>query len=70
MLDGLSPMHLLLVLGVVLIVFGPGRMPEVGAALGKSLRELRSALRDQDRPAEPPVISTTDPKPPANPPVR
>jgi sec-independent protein translocase protein TatA len=52
-MDGLSPMHLALVLAVVLIVFGPGRMPEVGAALGRSLRELRTALRDQpDRPGE------------------
>jgi TatA/E family protein of Tat protein translocase len=39
-------MHLLLVLAAVLIVFGPGRMPEVGAALGKSLRELRAALHE------------------------
>ncbi len=35
--------ELLLVLLVVLVVFGPGKLPEVGAALGRSLREFREA---------------------------
>lgn len=39
----LQPTHLLLVLIVVLIVFGPGKLPDVGKALGKSIREFKSA---------------------------
>lgn len=39
-----QPSHLLLILVVVLIVFGPGKLPEVGKALGKGLRDMRSAF--------------------------
>lgn len=45
MFNGLfQPSHLLLILVVVLIVFGPGKLPEVGKALGKGLRDMRSAF--------------------------
>lgn len=40
---GLTPMHLLLILGIALLVIGPGKLPEVGSALGKSIREFRDA---------------------------
>lgn len=42
--------ELVLILVVVLIVFGVGRLPEVGGALGKSIREFRksSALDDEE----------------------
>lgn len=43
MLEGLSPLHLILILGIVLIIVGPRRLPELGSALGKSLREFREA---------------------------
>jgi sec-independent protein translocase protein TatA len=35
--------ELLLILALVLIVFGVGRLPEVGGALGKAIREFRQA---------------------------
>lgn len=40
---GLSPEHLLIVLVIALIVIGPGKLPEVGAAIGKSVREFQKA---------------------------
>ncbi len=43
---GLSPTHLILFLIVALIVVGPGKLPEVGAAIGKSLREFKRATGD------------------------
>lgn len=42
----LSPLHLILVLVIALIVVGPGKLPEVGAAVGKSIREFRKATSD------------------------
>jgi TatA/E family protein of Tat protein translocase len=45
-MEGLSPLHLILVLVIALLVLGPGKLPEVGAALGKSIREFRSAASD------------------------
>jgi sec-independent protein translocase protein TatA len=50
MLSGLeSPMHLLLVLIVAMLVFGPKRLPQIGRSLGSGIRELRNSLSaDQD----------------------
>ncbi|MHC1712146.1 MAG: twin-arginine translocase TatA/TatE family subunit [Solidesulfovibrio sp.] len=44
----LQPMHLLLILGVVLIVFGPGKLANVGRDLGKSIREFKTAMEPQN----------------------
>ena len=41
---GLSPAHLLIILVIALIVIGPGKLPEVGAAIGKSLKEFQKAV--------------------------
>ncbi|MGO0122531.1 twin-arginine translocase TatA/TatE family subunit [Desulfothermobacter acidiphilus] len=44
MLRGLfEPMHLLLILVVVLLIFGPSKLPEIGRAFGRTLKEFRSA---------------------------
>lgn len=37
--------ELVLILVVALVVFGPGKLPEVGAAMGKSIREFRRATQ-------------------------
>jgi len=39
-------MELILILIVALMVFGPRRLPEIGAALGKALREFREMSQD------------------------
>lgn len=41
---GLAELVVLLV--VILILFGPGKLPEVGKALGKAVGEFRRGLRD------------------------
>jgi sec-independent protein translocase protein TatA len=46
--DILQPSHLLFILVIALLVLGPKRLPEAGKALGKGLRDFRSALRDND----------------------
>ena len=45
-INGIGPMELIIVLVIALIVVGPGRLPDVGAALGKSIREFRKAATD------------------------
>jgi sec-independent protein translocase protein TatA len=37
---------LVIVLAIVLIVYGPGKLPEVGGAIGKAMREFRKASTD------------------------
>lgn len=41
---GLGAPELLLILVIALIVFGPGKLPTIGRALGKSLREFKEAV--------------------------
>jgi sec-independent protein translocase protein TatA len=53
MFEGLlQPAHLIIILVIVLIVFGPGKLPEIGSALGKSIREFRSSTRDDEKKVE------------------
>lgn len=50
MIEGLlQPMHLLVILIIVLIVFGPGKLPQIGSGLGKSIREFKNALSEDDK---------------------
>lgn len=42
-LPSIGPWELILILIIALVIFGPGKLPEVGKALGKGLREFRSA---------------------------
>ena len=48
MFGALTPWHLLLVLGVALIVLGPGKLPETGAAIGKAIRGFQDAASGRD----------------------
>ena len=41
-----GPGELILLLVIVLIIFGPGRLPDVGQAIGKGIREFRKASSD------------------------
>lgn len=49
MIEGLlQPMHLLLILGIALIIFGPQKLPELGKALGESIRGFKAAMQGED----------------------
>jgi sec-independent protein translocase protein TatA len=43
---GIHWAYIILLLVVVLIIFGPGRLPELGGAVGKAMREFRKATTD------------------------
>lgn len=47
-MGALSPWHLILVLLVALLVLGPGKLPEAGAAIGKAVREFRDAVEGHE----------------------
>ena len=45
MFEGLlQPMHLLVILGIALLVFGPRKLPELGKGLGEALRGFREGI--------------------------
>jgi sec-independent protein translocase protein TatA len=41
-----GPWELILLLVIVLIIFGPGKLPDIGNAVGKGIREFRKASND------------------------
>jgi len=48
MWDGLfQPMHLLMIFGIALLVFGPKKLPELGQGIADGIRGFKSAMKDQ-----------------------
>jgi sec-independent protein translocase protein TatA len=43
--ETIGPLELLIVLGIVLVIFGPKRLPGLGRQLGSSMREFRDSIR-------------------------
>ncbi len=62
--------EVLLILAIVLIVFGAGKLPQVGSALGKGIREFRKAQRGDDEDENQSVTTTAVAKPVSTPPDR
>ena len=46
---GLGPMELSLVLVIVLIIFGAGKLPEIGAGMGKAIKNFKKATSDSEK---------------------
>jgi sec-independent protein translocase protein TatA len=49
MFEGLiQPTHLIIILIIVLIIFGPGKLPEVGSTIGKAIRGFKKAMDEPE----------------------
>jgi sec-independent protein translocase protein TatA len=73
-----GPLELVVLLIIALLVLGPRRLPDAGQALGRGMREFRSALagehpppdagdaeeRDESKPTTSPLVSSPDPSHP------
>jgi sec-independent protein translocase protein TatA len=58
MLEGLfQPMHLLIIFGIALLVFGPKKLPELGKGIGEGIRGFKSAIKAEEE--KPPSTKTT-----------
>ena len=52
MFEGLfQPMHLLVIAGIVLLVFGPKKLPELGRGLGDGIRGFKAAMSGDEKTA-------------------
>ncbi len=53
MFEGLfQPMHLLVIFGIALLVFGPKKLPELGKGIGEGIRGFKSAMKaEEEKPA-------------------
>ena len=54
MLEGVfQPMHLPVIFGIALLVFGPKKLPELGKGIGEGIRGFKSAIKaDEDKRAD------------------
>lgn len=49
MFEGLfQPMHLLVIFGVALLIFGPKKLPELGKGIGEGIRGFKSAMKVEE----------------------
>jgi sec-independent protein translocase protein TatA len=52
-MDLFAPSHLLIVLLIVLVIFGPSKIGDVGGALGKAIRDFKKAMNEPESDAKP-----------------
>ena len=65
----IGPWEIAILLVIVLLVFGPKRLPEMGRSLGKGMREFKDSITgkdDDDHPAELPTATEAEPKEPVS----
>jgi sec-independent protein translocase protein TatA len=62
MFEGLfQPMHLLIIFGISLLVFGPKKLPELGKGIGEGIRGFKSAMKaDEEKPVSTTTIAKAD----------
>ena len=67
-MPNIGPAEIIIVLVIVLLIFGPKRLPDLGRSLGRGMREFKDSVtgKDDDERAELPVSTqdTTAPTPP------
>lgn len=49
---GIGPVELIIILVILLLIFGAGRLAGIGAALGQSIREFRRSVREEGEKAK------------------
>jgi sec-independent protein translocase protein TatA len=61
-MPALGPWELIIVLVIVVVIFGAGRLAEIGGALGKSVREFRGSVKSpEEEKAQLPAATTVTP---------
>lgn len=74
MLGPLGGPELLIILAIVILIFGVGRISGIGKELGSSIKEFRRAVKDEDKEKEQATMTASTQEPqqppsaPANPP--
>jgi TatA/E family protein of Tat protein translocase len=63
----IGPLEIAIVLVIVLIIFGPKRLPELGRSMGRGIREFRGSLSgDKDKDDEEKQLETSQATPPSS----
>ncbi len=64
-MDIFAPSHLLILLVIVLLIFGPSKLGDVGGAMGKAIKDFKKAMNDED-PKPAPKTAEAKPAEPAD----
>jgi sec-independent protein translocase protein TatA len=54
-----QPLHILLIIGIALLLFGPSKFADLGKGLGEGIRNFKSSLKEKNEEKEPPKPPTT-----------
>jgi sec-independent protein translocase protein TatA len=49
-----SPLHILLIIGIALLLFGPSKFADLGKGLGEGIRNFKSSMKEEEKPKDPP----------------
>ncbi len=58
-----SPLHIVLIIGIALLLFGPSKFAALGKGLGEGIRNFKSSMKEGD-PANPPATPAVNPNDP------
>jgi sec-independent protein translocase protein TatA len=58
--DLFRPMHLLVILVIALIIFGPRKLPELGSSLGKAIRDFKKSISGTENKLDDPTASARE----------
>lgn len=52
MILGMGPLELVIVLGIVLLIFGPKNLPKLGSTVGKTVKNIREGMEEDTKSAK------------------
>ena len=59
-MPNIGPLEIVIVLVIVLIIFGPKRLPDLGRSLGRGMREFKDSVTGKDKDELPPAGETSE----------
>jgi sec-independent protein translocase protein TatA len=63
MFEGIfQPMHLMVIAGIALLVFGPKKLPEFGKGLGEGIRGFKAAMQGKEETTGSPLVTSKAPE--------
>ena len=57
---GFHPFELIIILAIALLIFGPKKLPEMGASIGKSIKAFQKGMKEINEPDEPATPTKLD----------
>lgn len=58
MMDIFAPSHLLILLVIILVIFGPSKLGDVGGAMGKAIRDFKRAMNEPEATVQQPKTAS------------